>query len=512
LSASECRNYHRPTSLREALALIAGAEVPLWPVAGGTDLLVKDHRRQMPPGPWEMMSLRRIHELGMIESDGDSVRIGSAVTMREMAASPLLNEMLPVLALAADHMASPQIRAVATIGGNLANASPAADLAVPLLILDAEVELASCGGVSGPNLRRIPLADFFTGPGSTVCGKNELLSAVVIPPQPAGMRFASHKPGTRPAMVCAHASAGLGLLLDGETVAAVRVAFGALADRPIRGSKTEAALHGQTLDEKTLERASETARWEVAPISDVRGSETYRRELAASLVRRLIRACLPDHRASESSQTTDARARAHHLGPSAADPEPHAGSTTLRSSAAGGKPHLAHSDTSGIDSFPDGRAELEISCVINGEPVQARVQPAERLVDLLRERLGLKGTKTGCGEGDCGACTVLIDGVAVNSCLYPAAEVAGRAVTTIEGLQGRGGDLHPAVQAFVELGAVQCGFCTPGMILRSWAFVCENPNPSEEQIRRSVEGNICRCTGYVKIVDAVRRLATEGVE
>jgi carbon-monoxide dehydrogenase small subunit len=157
-------------------------------------------------------------------------------------------------------------------------------------------------------------------------------------------------------------------------------------------------------------------------------------------------------------------------------------------------------------------AELEISCIVNGEPVKAKVQPAERLVDLLRNRLDLKGTKTGCEEGDCGACTVLVDGVAVNSCLYPAVEAAGRTVTTIEGLQGTNGEMHPAVKAFVEQGAVQCGFCTPGMVLRAYAFVCENPNPTEEQIRRSVEGNICRCTGYVKIVDAVRRLAKEGVE
>jgi carbon-monoxide dehydrogenase small subunit len=157
-------------------------------------------------------------------------------------------------------------------------------------------------------------------------------------------------------------------------------------------------------------------------------------------------------------------------------------------------------------------AELEISCIVNGEPVKAKVQPAERLVDLLRNRLDLKGTKIGCEEGDCGACTVLVDGVAVNSCLYPAVEAAGRTVTTIEGLQGTNGEMHPAVKAFVEQGAVQCGFCTPGMVLRAYAFVCENPNPTEEQIRRSVEGNICRCTGYVKIVDAVRRLAKEGVE
>ncbi len=156
--------------------------------------------------------------------------------------------------------------------------------------------------------------------------------------------------------------------------------------------------------------------------------------------------------------------------------------------------------------------ELEVSCIINGEPVKTAVRPAERLVDMLRERLDLKGTKTSCEEGDCGACTVLVDGVAVNSCLYPAAEADGREVTTIEGLQGRNGEMHPAVAAFVELGAVQCGFCTPAMVLRAYAFVRENPNPTEEQIRRSVEGNLCRCTGYVKIIDAIRSLAKRGVE
>ena len=117
------------------------------------------------------------------------------------------------------------------------------------------------------------------------------------------------------------------------------------------------------------------------------------------------------------------------------------------------------------------RAALEISCMVNGEPVQAEVRPAERLVDLLRDRLDLKGTKTSCEEGECGACTVLVDDVAVNACLYPAAEAHGRSVTTIEGLQGESGEMHPAVKAFVDLGAVQCGFCTPGMILRAWSFV-----------------------------------------
>lgn len=143
---------------------------------------------------------------------------------------------------------------------------------------------------------------------------------------------------------------------------------------------------------------------------------------------------------------------------------------------------------------------------LNGEAVSADVAPATRLVDLLRDEFELTGTKVGCEEGECGACTVLVDGEAINSCLYLAADVEGKPVVTIEGLAGDGG-LDEVERAFVESGAVQCGFCTPGMIMRTYAFLLENADPSEEDIRRSIEGNICRCTGYVKILDAIRSLA-----
>jgi carbon-monoxide dehydrogenase small subunit len=142
---------------------------------------------------------------------------------------------------------------------------------------------------------------------------------------------------------------------------------------------------------------------------------------------------------------------------------------------------------------------------LNGEEVNADVAPATRLVDLLRDAFELTGTKVGCEEGECGACTVIVDGEAINSCLYLAADVEGKEVVTIEGL-GDDGVLDDVERVFVESGAVQCGFCTPGMIMRTYAFLRENESPSEQDIRRSVEGNICRCTGYVKIIDAIKTL------
>ena len=143
---------------------------------------------------------------------------------------------------------------------------------------------------------------------------------------------------------------------------------------------------------------------------------------------------------------------------------------------------------------------------VNGEGYEAWVADHKTLLDVLRNDLGLTGTKKGCDQGDCGACTVLIDGQPVNACLVLAAEVADRNITTIEGL---GGDdkLHPLQQAFADFNAVQCGFCTPGMILTSAALLNENPDPTEAELRRYLQGNLCRCTGYVKIVEAVQAAA-----
>jgi carbon-monoxide dehydrogenase small subunit len=149
---------------------------------------------------------------------------------------------------------------------------------------------------------------------------------------------------------------------------------------------------------------------------------------------------------------------------------------------------------------------MNVQFKLNGECASADIAPAARLVDVLREDFGLTGTKVGCEEGECGACTVVVDGVAVNSCLYLAADVDGKQVVTIEGLQENGG-LGEVERVFVDSGAVQCGFCTPGMIMRIYAFLQENTDPSDDDIKRSIEGNICRCTGYVKIVDAIRTLA-----
>ena len=143
-----------------------------------------------------------------------------------------------------------------------------------------------------------------------------------------------------------------------------------------------------------------------------------------------------------------------------------------------------------------------LTMTLNGEPVTVEVEPFEILVDVLRDTLGLTGAKVGCNEGECGACTVIMDGQAVLSCLLPALKAHGREVVTIEGLS-RDDELHPLQQAFIVQGAVQCGYCTPGMIMSAKALLDENPQPSPEEIEVAMAGNLCRCTGYFQIVEAV---------
>jgi len=150
-----------------------------------------------------------------------------------------------------------------------------------------------------------------------------------------------------------------------------------------------------------------------------------------------------------------------------------------------------------------------LEMTLNGSDVRLEVPASATLASVLRESLGLTGTKIGCEEGECGACTVLVDGDPVDSCIYPALKAAGRKVLTIEGL-APGEELHPVQRAFVEHGAVQCGYCTPGLVMTAVALLQHNPHPSEDEVRRAISGNLCRCTGYLKVIRAIQEASKAG--
>jgi carbon-monoxide dehydrogenase small subunit len=155
--------------------------------------------------------------------------------------------------------------------------------------------------------------------------------------------------------------------------------------------------------------------------------------------------------------------------------------------------------------------KIDINCTVNGYAKTLQAYPLERLLDVLREQLQLTGTKEGCGEGECGACTVMIDGEIVNSCLVPVAQVAGASIQTIEGI-ATDDQLHAVQQAFIECGGAQCGICTPGMVLAAVSLLDRNPHPSEQDIRTGLAGNLCRCTGYMKIFESVLRACQQTYE
>lgn len=150
-----------------------------------------------------------------------------------------------------------------------------------------------------------------------------------------------------------------------------------------------------------------------------------------------------------------------------------------------------------------------LNFTLNGEPIQVEIEPHLTLLEVLRDKLELTGTKEGCGMGECGACTVLVDRKTVNSCILPALEADGKVVTTIEGLTDIQGNLHYIQKAFIEYGAIQCGFCTPGMVLSAKALLDENPKPTEEEIRTGIAGNLCRCTGYLQIIQAIKEASKQ---
>ncbi len=154
--------------------------------------------------------------------------------------------------------------------------------------------------------------------------------------------------------------------------------------------------------------------------------------------------------------------------------------------------------------------KVQIELKVNGLPYKVEVEPRHTLLELIREDLELTGTKEGCGLGECGTCTVLLDGKPIKSCITLAVQANGQEVTTIEGVEKPDGTLHPLQQAFIDHGAIQCGFCTPGMILSAKALLDENPRPTEVEVRKAIAGNLCRCTGYQKIVEAIMAAAGKG--
>ncbi len=465
--------YHAPADVTAALALLAERGPAARIIAGGTDLILELERGVRRAET--VVDVTRIPGLDTIRLGADDlIHIGPLVTHNQVVASRLLVERAFPLAQACWLVGSPQIRNRGTVAGNLITASPANDTITALRVLEARVTLRSLRGT-----RTLPLADFYTGVRRTALAADEMLVDIAFPPLTSNERGCFLKLGLRQAQAISVVNVAVVLRFgpDGRTVESARIALGSVAPTIIRAREAEVALSGAPLTEEQIAEAAHLAAQTSRPIDDIRGSATYRRRMVRVFTARALR------------RLRDGTERAAWP----VDPPLLWATDNGRQTKAGSRSSIVR----------DSSAVRVIETVVNGKTHRVQGADSKTLLQMLRDDLGLTGTKEGCAEGECGACTVWLDGVAVVACLVPAARAHGSEIVTVEGL-AHGGELHPVQQAFIREGAVQCGYCTPGLLMAGAALLAEKPQPTAAQARQAISGNLCRCTGYYKIVSALR--------
>jgi CO/xanthine dehydrogenase Mo-binding subunit/CO/xanthine dehydrogenase FAD-binding subunit/aerobic-type carbon monoxide dehydrogenase small subunit (CoxS/CutS family) len=451
------KTVSRPTTLEAALRELRDAPARTRLLAGGTDLIVEQQHGVRPAE--HLIDLTGIWDLRYVRQDGDIVRIGALATHNDVLRDLNLRDALLPLAQACIEVGAPQIRARATIAGNLVTASPANDTIAPLIALGAEIVLASALGT-----RTLPLEEFYTGFRATALRPDEIVREVRFRALDVERRGIFLKLGLRRAQAISVVNVAIVLRFDGLKVEEASIALGCVGPTVVRAPEAEGVLTSNALEPATIEHAAKLAVEAIAPISDLRGSADYRRRTVQALVTQALE-LLKDGAEADGFPE---------------DPVLLETETPVRAALA----------------F-DGLIETNL----NGDPCTLENAQQKTLLNALRD-YGLTGSKEGCAEGECGACTVWLDGQAVMSCLVPAAQAHGAHVTTIEGLAS-GDRLHPLQQAYIDRGSVQCGFCIPGMLMAGAKLMEERATPTLDDAQVAISGNLCRCTGYRKILDAM---------
>jgi xanthine dehydrogenase iron-sulfur cluster and FAD-binding subunit A len=461
------KTYYTPETLEEAASILASQPGKARIVAGATDLLL-EMERGVKKGIDALIDITRIADLNTIYQDADGlIHLGPMVSHNDCGTSEIIQNHGRLLAQACLQVGSPQIRNRGTLAGNVITGSPANDSITPLMALNASVTLYS----TKEGFRTVPLTEFYKGVRQTVLRPDELLTEICFQGLGQGQRGIFYKQALRQAQAISIVNIAIVVDLDpqDEKVRGIRIALGSVAPTIIRATEAEKYLAGQALDDAHIEAAGILISQAARPISDIRGSAQYRKHLTGVIARRCLRK----------------------LAQGIVDPIP---SNPVQLAT----PFLPKNEVqAGLHTH-----NSPIETTINGQRYTFSSGQEKTLLHLLREEAHLIGTKEGCDEGECGACTVFLDGKAVMSCLVPAPRAHGAEIVTIEGLAGTNA-LHPVQSAFIEAGAVQCGYCTPGLIMSAVKLLEEKPSPSQDEIRQSITGNLCRCTGYFTILRAI---------
>ncbi len=469
------KNYHQPLTIDEALGLLDEGGEHARIIAGGTDLIL-EMEAGIRPGVTTLVDITRIPALKSITLDDDNIiHLGALVTHNDCAGSKLIVEQALPLAQACWAVGAPQIRNRGTVAGNLITASPANDTITPLMALGASVTLRSAKGE-----REVAFSDFFTGVRKTLLQPGEMLVDIHFPAMTPSQRGMFYKVGLRKAQAISVLNAAVVLDFEDETITKAAITLGAVAPTIIHAEEAEAYLTGKQLNEDVIAEAAGLAKAAARPIDDLRATAEYRQYMVGVIVRRSLRALADNQQAADYPSNPPMLATAN-------------GITPLNQTV----------------SFNGQKAPIETT--INGKAYSFTSGHEKTLLHLLREEGELTGTKEGCAEGECGACTVFLDGAAVMSCLVPAPRAHGAQITTVEGLV-EGHQLNTVQKTFIEDAAVQCGYCTPGFLMSSTKLLEEMSDPNREQIKQALTGNLCRCTGYYKIVQAVEDAAKRSRE
>lgn len=475
-------DYLNAISIPEVLASLNEKGEHARIVAGATDLIL-ELERGVRKGINTLIDITRIPGLDQIDLDEDGViHLGPLVTHNHCVASKLIRERAYPLARAAWEVGAPQIRNRGTVAGNLITASPANDTITPLMALDASVTLAHVGGE-----RKVSLSDFYTGVRKTIMRPDEMLIDISFPSMKIDQRGTFIKLALRRAQAISLINIALILTLKRDIITTASITLGAVAPTIIHVPEAEAFLTGQSLTDKVISRAAELSMNTSRPIDDLRSSASYRRETVRVITARGLRS-IRDKTEREGFPR---------------DP-------VLLWGSEKSNHELTNSTKTMKANHPvESQRKAIIQTTINDKEYLFTSGYDKTLLRLLREEGALTGTKEGCAEGECGACTIFLDGKAVMSCLVPAPRAHNAKIVTIEGLASED-QLHPVQQAFIDDGAVQCGYCTPGFIMSAAKLLEEFPHPTKDEISQSITGNLCRCTGYYKIVKAIEDAASMG--